>query len=56
MNYILLIISLILGVTKNIIPKSGKNEFQGFNNLMSVNIITAIVGIVIFASDRKSVV
>ena len=50
MNYILLIISLILGVTKNIIPKSGKNEFQGFNNLMSVNIITAIVGIVIFAS------
>ena len=50
MNYILLIISLILGVTKNIIPKSGKNEFQCFNNLMSVNIITAIVGIVIFAS------
>jgi len=50
MNYILLFVSLILGVTKNIIPKSGKKDFQGFGNLMSVNIITAIVGIIIFAS------
>ena len=49
MNYILLFTSLILGVTKNIIPKSGKKDFQGFDNLMSVNIITAIVGIIIFA-------
>ena len=47
--YILLFLSLILGVTKNIIPKSGKKDFSGFDNLMSVNIITAIVGIIIFA-------
>ena len=44
-NYILLLVSLILGVTKNIIPKSGKKDFSGFDNLMSVNIITAIIGI-----------
>lgn len=50
MNYILLIISLILGVTKNIIPKSGKRDFQGFGNLMSVNIITAIIGIIVFSA------
>ena len=47
-NYILLLVSLILGVTKNIIPKSGKKDFSGFDNLMSVNIITAIIGIIIF--------
>lgn len=50
MNYILLFVSLILGVTKNIIPKSGKRDFQGFGNLMSVNIITAIIGIIVFSA------
>ena len=48
LNYILLSISVALGITKNIISKAGKNAFKGLENLLFSNIITAVLALIIF--------
>ncbi len=49
MNYIILVISLCLGVSKNLVSKAGKTVFDGISNLMSANIITATLALVVFS-------
>ena len=48
MEYLLLIISVILAVTKNTVSKSGRDIFSGISGLFKTNIITSVTGIVIF--------
>ena len=48
--YILLSVSLCLGVAKNIISKWGEKSFGFLNGLMSVNIMTSIVALAVFSS------
>ncbi len=47
-NYILLGISLFLGVGKHLISKAGKKEFAGVDRLMSANVITALLALAVF--------
>lgn len=54
MEYFQFIISLSLGISKNLLSKAGKKEFAGISNLMSVNIIMALVAIVIFSFQGVS--
>lgn len=49
--YILLSVSLCLGVAKNIISKWGEKSFGFLNGLMSVNIMTSIVALAVFSSE-----
>ncbi len=49
MNYVLLGISLCLGVSKNLISKAAKKEFNGLNRLMSANLVTAALALVVFS-------
>lgn len=39
----------MFGIAKNALPKIGGERFSGFGNIMSVNIITSVVGIAFFA-------
>ncbi len=48
------IISLSLGISKNLLSKAGSREFDGMNRLMSVNIITALVAVGIFSCGGVS--
>lgn len=48
MNYIILAVSLCLGVSKNLVSKAGRKVFDGVANLMTANIITALTALVIF--------
>ena len=48
--YILLSVSLCLGVAKNIVSKWGEKSFGFLNGLMSVNIMTSIVALAVFSS------
>ncbi len=48
MNYIILAVSLCLGVSKNLVSKAGRNVFEGISNLMSANIVTALLALVVF--------
>ena len=48
-NYVLLGISLCLGVGKHLISKAGKKEFSGVDRLMSANLITALLALAVFA-------
>ena len=48
--YILLSVSLCLGVAKNIVSKWGEKSFGFLNGLMSVNILTSIVALAVFSS------
>lgn len=48
--YILLSVSLCLGVAKNIISKWGEKSFGFLNGLMSVNIMISIVALAVFSS------
>lgn len=47
--YILLIVSLIGAVTKNILPKAGGKRFSTLDGLMTVNVISGVVGMIIVA-------
>lgn len=47
--YILLSVSLCLGVAKNIVSKWGEKSFGFLNGLMSVNIMTSIVALAVFS-------
>lgn len=47
-NYILLCISVALGITKNLISKAGKKAFDGLDSLLFSNIVTALLALVIF--------
>lgn len=49
MNYLLLVVSVLCGVTKNIISKSGNDKFSWPDGMLLSNIITAAVGIVFFS-------
>lgn len=49
MNYLLLVVSVLCGVTKNIISKSGKDKFSWPDGLLLSNIVTAAVGIAVFS-------
>ena len=53
--YILLLLSLCLGVSKNIISKWGEKSFGFLNGLMSVNIITSIVALFVFATGISGI-
>lgn len=48
MEYLLLIISLCLGVSKNVVPKCAGREFEGTERLSYVNIITSIFAMLLF--------
>ena len=48
--YILLSVSLCLGVAKNIVSKWGEKSFGFLNGLMSVNIMISIVALAVFSS------
>lgn len=50
MNYLLLIITLILGTSKNLISKGGGAPFSGREALLNINIITAIAALIIFGA------
>ena len=54
MEYLQFLISLALGISKNLLSKAGKKEFAGIENLMSINIITALVAIGIFSTQGVS--
>lgn len=50
MNYLLLIITLILGTSKNLISKGGGAPFSGREALLNINIITAVIALIIFGA------
>lgn len=50
MNYLLLIITLILGTSKNLISKGGGAPFSGREALLNINIITAVLALIIFGA------
>lgn len=50
MNYILLIITLILGTSKNLISKGGGEPFSGKDALLNINVITAALALIIFGA------
>ena len=49
MDYILLVLAIVLAVSKNLISKIGKNEFEGLDRLMSANMLAAVTAMVLFA-------
>lgn len=49
MVYLEFVVSLFLGISKNLVSKAGNKEFSGIGRLMSVNIITALVAVGIFS-------
>lgn len=49
MIYLLFAMALGLGVSKNVLPKIGGHQFSGISNIMAVNIVTAIIGIIVLA-------
>lgn len=51
--YILLSVSLCLGVAKNIVSKWGEKSFGFLNGLMSVNIMTSIVALAVFFPELQ---
>ena len=51
--YILLSVSLCLGVAKNIVSKWGEKSFGFLNGLMSVNIMTSIVALAVFFRNYR---
>lgn len=51
--YILLSVSLCLGVAKNIVSKWGEKSFDFLNGLMSVNIMTSIVALAVFFRNYR---
>lgn len=53
-NYILLFISLLFGVTKNIVSKSGGKAFSGLSGIMTVNTATAILALVVYSVSGLS--
>ncbi len=48
MQYILLLISVLLGTGKNMVSKHTGNKFSGVAKLFKTNIITALIAIVVF--------
>ena len=53
--YILLAVSLCLGVAKNIISKCGEKSFGFLSGLMSVNILTSLIALIIFSSGISGI-
>ncbi len=49
LNYILLLISLALGTGKNLFSKWGEKSFGSLGGLMSVNILTSLLAVLVFA-------
>lgn len=49
LNYILLLISLALGTGKNLFSKWGEKSFGSLSGLMSVNILTSLLAVLVFA-------
>lgn len=49
LNYLLLVVSLALGTGKNLFSKWGERYFDSFSGLMSVNILTSIIAVAVFA-------
>ena len=49
MPYVLLCISLTLGVGKNLLSAVGKEKFQGLKNLLFLNVVTALAGFIVFS-------
>lgn len=49
MIYLLFSMALGLGVSKNVLPKIGGHTFSKISNIMTVNMVTATVGIIVFA-------
>lgn len=48
MQYFLLATSVLLGTGKNMVSKCAGDKFSGINNLFATNIITALIGIIVF--------
>ena len=53
-KYLLLALSLFLGVAKNLIPKAGEKAFTGINGLMNVNIVTSLLALLVFSAGGYS--
>lgn len=49
LNYLLLLVSLALGTGKNLFSKWGERSFGSLDGLMSVNILTSIMAVIVFA-------
>lgn len=49
LNYILLLVSLALGTGKNLFSKWGEKSFGSLGGLMSVNMLTSLLAVVVFA-------
>lgn len=49
LNYILLLVSLALGTGKNLFSKWGEKSFGSLSGLMSVNMLTSLLAVVVFA-------
>ena len=49
MTYLIFAAAIMFGIAKNSLPKIGGERFSGLGNIMSVNIITSVVGIAFFA-------
>ena len=54
MIYLEFVVSLFLGISKNLVSKAGNREFSGIGRLMSVNIITALTAVCIFGCQGFS--
>lgn len=48
MNYLLLLISLALGIGKNLVAKGGGPKFSGMTTLLRNNIVTAVLALAVF--------
>ena len=48
MTYLIFSFSLILGVSKNLLPKLSKDKFSVMQNIMTANIITSLTALLIF--------
>ncbi len=55
MTSIVFLISLLLGVSKNLIPKCSREKFSAMQNVMTANIITSILALLIFGVQGLNV-